>query len=226
MISVRGLRWAPAATAVFDGLDLDVELGRTTAVVGRSGCGKSSLLRFLAGVRQPDAGVVSGVPTTRGFVFQDPALLPWRTVRDNVRLAADLGAAGADPRRVTEVLERVGLGAQMEQLPASLSGGQRMRASLARACVSRPDVLFLDEAFSALDGATRREVMAVIADLGPTLTVLLVTHDLTHAARLADRVLVVDGPPFRVLADVRVAAPRPRTADDIAALVREIEASS
>lgn len=226
MIAVRGLRWSPGRTVVFDGLNLDLHPGRFTAIVGRSGCGKSSLLRFVAGVRTPDAGTVTGVPPARGFVFQDPALLPWRTLWENACLPAQLGAAASDPVAVAGVLARVGLAEHAHKLPAALSGGQRMRASLARALLSRPEVLFMDEALAALDGATRRDVVDVVTGLGPGLTVLLVTHDLADAARLADRVLVVDGPPFHVLADVAVTAPRPRRPGDVAEVVRQIEASS
>ncbi len=217
----RGLGWSPGGSPVIAAFDLDLPRGQLSAIVGRSGCGKSSLLRLLAGVRVPDQGVVSGVPSRRGFVFQDPALLPWRSLRENVALPGQLGL---DTESIHGVIARVGLAEHAEKLPGELSGGQRMRASLARALVSRPDVLFLDEPFAALDGVTRRDLAAIIASLLPEVTVVMVTHDLADAARLADRVVVVDGPPLRVVLDLPLPAPRPRGPAAVAEVVARVEA--
>lgn len=213
--------WRPGGVAVLDGLHLAFEGGRITALLGRSGCGKSSLLRVLAGVRPLDGGEVQGRPARVGFVFQEPALLPWRTVRQNVALPAELGLPGD----VDAALAAVGLADHAERLPAALSGGQRMRVSLARALVGRPELLLLDEPFAALDLATRAQMHRLVLDAHAALgcTTVLVTHDVADAARLADRIVRVDGPPLRVHADLAVPAPRPRDAAVLAGVVRELE---
>lgn len=221
MIQARALGWSPGGSAVIEAFDLELRRGQLSAIVGRSGCGKSSLLRLLAGVRAPDHGSVSGVPSRRGFVFQDPALLPWRSLRENVALPGQLGV---DIEAVDAAITRVGLAEHAGKLPGELSGGQRMRASLARALVSRPEVLFLDEPFAALDGATRRDLAVIVAALLPEVTVVMVTHDLADAARLADRVVVVDGPPLRVIFDLPVLSDRPRAPGAVAEVVAQVEA--
>ena len=222
MITLRGVTWAPDGHRVLDSFDLSVELGRITAIGGPSGCGKSSLLRLLAGLRPPDAGVVTGVPARKAFVFQDAALLPWLTLRDNVALPGRFGPIGD----VTEALARVGLADHAHKLPAALSGGQRMRGSLARALVARPELVLLDEAFAALDGLTRasvqREFLALQAE--HAWTVVMVTHELVDAVRLSDRVIAVGGPPLVVKADLAVPFPRPRDPAAIPPLVAALEA--
>lgn len=199
MIRLAGVRYAPGGRALLDGFDLELAPGGFTALVGPSGCGKSTLLRLVAGLRAPDAGRVDGVPARKAMVFQDPALLPWLDVRANVALPGRYGPIGD----VDAALSRVGLAAHARALPATLSGGQRMRVSLARALVARPELVLLDEPFAALDGVTRRAVQAAFLELraAERWTVLMVTHELEDAFRLADRVLALDGPPLRVLRD-------------------------
>lgn len=215
-MKLRGVSWAPepGATPILSGLDLELPDGQVTALVGRSGCGKSSLLRLLAGLRAPTAGTITGVPDRKAFVFQDAALLPWLSLRENVALPGRFGPIGD----VDAAIERVGLTAHAEKLPGALSGGQRMRASLARALVSRPALVLLDEAFSALDGMTRRAVQRAFLELREEAgwTVILVTHELEDAVYLSDRVIAVDGPPLRVLGTVEVDLPRPRNPHDAA----------
>jgi ABC-type nitrate/sulfonate/bicarbonate transport system ATPase subunit len=217
------LRWAPEGAPILDGLDLDFGAGTLTALVGRSGCGKSSLLRLLAGLRVPDGGSVRDVPSRKAFVFQDAALLPWATLRENVSLPGRFGPI-AD---VDAAMARLGLAEHAQKLPGALSGGQRMRASLARALVSRPEVVFLDEAFAALDGLTRASVQLAFLELQAEQgwTVVMVTHELSDAVWMADRVVAVDGPPLRVLGDVVVPLPRPRHPRDpeTEPLIREVE---
>lgn len=210
MIHARGLRYAPGGAVLLDGFDLDLALGGTTAVVGPSGCGKSTLLRLLAGLRPLDGGTIEGVPARRAFVFQDPALLPWLSLRANVALPGRFGPIGD----VDGALRRVGLAEHAHKLPAQLSGGQRMRASLARALVARPEIVFLDEAFAGLDAPTRASVQQEFLALRDEhrWTVVMVTHDLQDAVRLADRAIAVGGPPLRILADLPVAMPTPGSA--------------
>ena len=199
-MNLRGARYLVDGALLVDGLDLAFTPGTTTAILGPSGCGKSTLLRLLAGLRPLSGGELSGVPTRRAFVFQDAALLPWLDVRGNVALPGRFGPVGD----VDEALARVGLTEHAHKLPAALSGGQRMRVSLARALVAQPEVVFLDEAFAALDPATRAEVTDVFAQLRDAgrWTVVMVTHDRADAERLADRILDLEGPPLRVVKDV------------------------
>lgn len=201
-IRVEGLRYEAGGTRIVDGLDLSIAAGCTTALVGASGCGKSTLLRLLAGLRAPQAGSIHGVPDRRAFVFQDHALLPWLTLAQNVLLPGRYRAGcEADPG---PILARLGLDEHAHKLPAALSGGQRMRASIARALAARPQVVFLDEAFSALDGITRLAVQRDFQRVAKAegWTVVMVTHDLAEARMLADRVLVMRGPPARVVLDL------------------------
>lgn len=207
MIGIKNLRWAPAGALIIDDLTLELEPGTTTALLGPSGCGKSSLLRLLAGLRTPDGGAITGLPERRAFVFQDACLLPWATTLDNVNLAAQV--AGIEHRRgpvrqgATDALQQLGLSLHAGLLPSRLSGGQRMRASLARALVSDPQIVFLDEALSALDPHTRQVTRKLFLRLAARhrWTVVMVTHDSEDAALMADRILQFEGPPLRLRSD-------------------------
>jgi NitT/TauT family transport system ATP-binding protein len=206
------------AAPLVAGLSLEVRSGEVVALVGPSGCGKSTLLRLAAGLLAPTAGrvEVAAPAGRRAFVFQAPTLLPWRTVAENARLPLELAGgagAGADDR-VQAALASVGLAEAGGLLPRQLSGGMRMRASLARALVAEPELLLLDEPFSALDAITRRQTWAVFqrAWAGPRTTTLLVTHDIDEAVLLADRVVVLGGRPLGVVATADVPVPRPRAA--------------
>jgi ABC-type nitrate/sulfonate/bicarbonate transport system ATPase subunit len=209
VIHLVGLGYSAGRSRIVDGLDLSIELGRITALVGVSGCGKSTLLRLIAGLYAADpmgAGLaISGVPERRAFVFQDHALLPWLTLEQNVALPGRYRAGCADD--VRPILARLGLAEHAHKLPNELSGGQRMRGSIARALASRPAIVFLDEAFAALDGITRGAVQADFQRVARAegWTVLMVTHDLGEARRLADRVIVLRGPPVRVVMDLAAA---------------------
>ncbi len=214
-VRMDGVRFGwPGAPPLLDGLTLTAEAGSITALVGASGCGKSTVLRLIAGLLSPSAGTVSAPPGERAFVFQSPTLLPWRTVAENVALPLELQRAPASEigSRVAEALARVGLGEAAALLPRQLSGGMRMRASLARAMVTRPALLLLDEPWSALDPITRRRLQQEFLTLWAELrfTVLLVTHDIDEAVLLADRVLVLGGRPARVQRALDVPLPRPR----------------
>jgi NitT/TauT family transport system ATP-binding protein len=213
-----------------DGVDLTIEPGQIVALIGPNGSGKSTLLRVAAGLLRPDRGQatldgrpIDGPDARVGLVFQEPRLLAWRTTAANVAYPLEL--AGVDPAtrraRVAELLETVGLEAAAAQVPSQLSGGMRQRAALARTLALRPEVLLLDEPFSALDELTRErlnlELLALTART-PT-TVLLVTHSVQEAIFLADRVVVLSARPGRVVADVRIDLARPRSLGDLDAAV-------
>jgi sulfonate transport system ATP-binding protein len=218
--SVRGLTRAFGDRRILDGLDLAIEQGEFVALLGRSGSGKSTLLRALAGLDRETTGELT-VDGTVAVAFQEPRLLPWKRVIDNVALGL---ARGANPH---EALEEVGLSALADAWPLTLSGGEAQRASLARALVREPGLLLLDEPFSALDALTRITMHRLVLDLwrrhadgGERLSVLLVTHDVDEALLLADRVLVLgEG---RIAGESRVEAERPRRPQDLVALRAEL----
>ncbi|MFI6042722.1 ABC transporter ATP-binding protein [Nocardia sp. NPDC051321] len=206
---VRGLIRDFDGRRVLDGLDLDIAPGEFVALLGRSGSGKSTLLRALAGL-DPD---VQGELSTQGTIavaFQEPRLVPWKRVLANVFL----GLRHHDPKAAARAaLAEVGLGERANAWPLTLSGGEAQRASLARALVREPDLLLLDEPFSALDALTRITIHRLVIDLWQRRRpgVLLVTHDVDEALRLADRVLVLgDG---RIAYESRIDLPRPRRGD-------------
>jgi len=203
------------------GLDLAVGAGSFTAVIGPNGCGKSTLLRVIAGLKAPDAGtvLVGGADPVAGdgrvgLDFQQPRLVPWRSVVDNVALPMELAGVAPDVRRehAEAALAQVGLAGAARLRPRELSGGMAQRAALARALVGDPPVLLLDEPFSALDALTREEFDAELQRLWleRPRTVLFVTHSVAEAVALADRVVVMTPRPGRVARVVEVDLPRPR----------------
>lgn len=190
--------------------------GHTTALVGPSGCGKSTVLRMIAGLDAPDAGrIFLGGATPRdvarrgglSMAFQDPSLLPWRTVRANVALGAELAGTSVD--RADALIDLVGLKGFAQHRPAELSGGMRQRAAIARSLVSDPAVLLLDEPFGAVDALTRRRLNAELPPLWAAAgaTAVLVTHSVEEAVLLCDRILVLSPRPARVVADIPVELP-------------------
>lgn len=190
------LRFAGGTVALND-LSLALEAGSFTALVGPSGCGKSSVLRVIAGLLAPSAGTVSRPAGRVGFVFQEPTLLAWRSVYDNVALPLRLQKLAEPTRaaRVQEALHLVGLTARAGALPRQLSGGMKMRVSLARALAQQPEILLMDEPFGALDELTRNrlddDLLGIWQARRPT--VLFVTHSMSEAAYLAERVVVMRG---------------------------------
>ncbi|HLY55438.1 MAG TPA: ABC transporter ATP-binding protein [Stellaceae bacterium] len=198
-------------------LDIVLEEGRLAAVVGRSGCGKSTLLRCLAGLEKPSAGTIrlAGAPVRPedvAVVFQEPRLMPWLTVAQNIGFGLRHLPARERAAAVGEALEVVGLTEAARLLPKALSGGMAQRVALARALAVRPRLLLLDEPFSALDPLTRTAMQAHLLTLwqhyGPT--VVLVSHDMEEALALADRIVVLDGPPGRVVGEFSPGMPHPR----------------
>ncbi|MGW0865468.1 ABC transporter ATP-binding protein [Streptomyces sp. NPDC002611] len=206
----------PGAPAL-DNIDLDVAPGEILTVVGPSGCGKSTLLRTLAGLLSPLSGEITqdGHPLTgpaadRALVFQEDALLPWRTLRANVELPLAIRRVSRAERReqAQAWLERVGLGSQARQLPHRVSGGQRQRVQLARALAARPRAVLMDEPFGALDAQTRAGMQDLLVEVlhGTGATVVFVTHDVDEALFLGDRVALLGAGGLVAVRDV----PRPR----------------
>jgi NitT/TauT family transport system ATP-binding protein len=198
-------------------LTLELAAGSFVSLLGPSGCGKSTLMRLLAGLDTPTGGTIRRAPEMRlACVFQDPCLLPWRTVLDNAALPLELRGVGAKAREAAarEVLAQVGLSDALERYPAQLSGGMKMRVSLARALVTEPTFLLLDEPFAALDEITRQTLDDHLRDLWRArgFTVLFVTHAVDEAAYVSDRALVLSRKPGRLVLDHALALPTERTA--------------
>ncbi len=227
--------FGPSATTALDDVHLTVPSGRFVSLIGPSGCGKSTLLRLVAGLEQPDLGEVSvhGVTPAEacaakmiGLVPQSPALLPWLSVLRNVTLPQKINRGAAKRREriadfaerqpaapdMEELLVKAGLGDALHKLPAQLSGGMRQRAAIVRAFGLRPDVLVMDEPFSALDEFTRESLQDQLLDLWEELrtTVLFVTHSVSEAVRLSDTVVVMAPNPGRIVESIDVDLPRPR----------------
>jgi sulfonate transport system ATP-binding protein len=220
-VSLRGVTKAFGSQTVLHGIDLEIPAGQFVAIVGRSGCGKSTLLRLLAGLDQPTSGKIeidglsSGWRNRVRLMFQEPRLLPWQRVAANVEVGLSHAPAGGNRRRqAIEVIAQVGLSGREKEWPAILSGGQKQRVALARALVSHPRILAFDEPLGALDALTRIEMQALIEQVWQDkgFTAIVVTHDVTEAVALADRILVLDA--GRVAMDVSVDLPRPRRRGD------------
>jgi len=209
----------PNGVRALDGISLDVAPGEILVVIGGSGCGKSTMLRAISGLDTPTQGrvVFDGVVVTEpheeiGIVFQEPRLLPWLRVADNVGFGLEQCPKEERASRVARALDRVGLTEKAAVWPRELSGGQAQRVAIARALVPRPQVLLLDEPFSALDAFTRADLqdhlLGLWADLRPTL--VMVTHDVEEAIVLADRIMVMRPHPGRVYEEIKCDLPRPR----------------
>ena len=205
-----------------DAIDLDVAPRELVTIVGPSGCGKSTLLRCIGGLIPPSQGrvLIDGEVVTEpdpriGYVFQRAVLLPWRTVEKNVLLPFEIGGRPTpkDIKRVREALEMVELGEYSQLRPAELSGGMQQRVAVARALVTEPSILLMDEPFGALDAQTRDsmnvELLRIWQEAKPTI--VFVTHDIGEALFLSDRVVVMTARPGRVHEVVEVDIPRPRT---------------
>ncbi len=209
----------PNGTHALSQLSLGLDPGEIVAVIGGSGCGKSTLLRLAAGLDGPSSGrvmvgetAVTAPHPAVGIVFQEPRLLPWLDVAGNIGFGlAHLPRFERDAR-TGRALERIGLAGYGQAWPRELSGGQAQRVAIARALVARPEVLLLDEPFSALDAFTRADLQQALLALWESdrPTLLLVTHDVEEAILLADRVVVMQPSPGRVFREIRPALPRPR----------------
>jgi NitT/TauT family transport system ATP-binding protein len=201
-------------TQALEGLSLNVRIGELVSLVGPSGCGKSTLLRLVAGFERATGGAVATKGEALGYVFQDATLLPWRTILDNVELPAQLRGVAADVRRASarDALRRVGLGGFEGHRPAQLSGGMRMRASIARALTMQPKVFLFDEPFGALDELTRERLNEELLSLfaSDPFAGLFVTHSVPESVFLSSRVVVMSARPGRIVADIPIPFPYPR----------------
>jgi NitT/TauT family transport system ATP-binding protein len=230
LIEIKGVSHAYQTKAgplpVLNGLDVSVPEGAFCAVVGPSGCGKSTLTRLVAGLMKPDTGEVwlhgqkvTSPRKTVGMAFQNPVLLEWRTILENVMLPLEIvapGMAKSDREaRATHLLEMVGLKGFEGKRPSELSGGMRQRASLCRAIVHKPDVLIMDEPFGALDNFTREDLWQTMRDLraAEPFTCVLITHDLRESVFLGDQVIVLSGRPARTQFVLDVSLPADRKID-------------
>lgn len=205
-------------------LNLTLASGQTTALVGPSGCGKSTVLRMIAGLEAPSSGSVTigGEPPAEtlrkaglSVAFQDPSLLPWRSVRGNIELALSLARQPVKADDVDQLIRLVGLDGFAETRPAELSGGMRQRAAMARALATQPALLLLDEPFGAVDELTRQQLANDLPGIWEArgTTTVLVTHSVSEAVMLCDRVVVLSPRPARIVADIAVDLPRPRRAE-------------
>ena len=221
-LTFRGTR----TTTALEHLTLDVAPREVVALIGPNGCGKSTLLRVIAGLILPDAGSVAidgrpvvGPDEAVGLVFQEPRLLAWRSVEENVRFPMELAGWPRDRQaaRARELLALVGLRDFARAMPSTLSGGTAQRVAIARALALQPAALLLDEPFSALDALTRERFNAELLTLWQRTasTIVLVTHSIPEAVFLADRVVVLSPRPARVVAQVVVGLPRPRRLTDL-----------
>jgi NitT/TauT family transport system ATP-binding protein len=214
--SATGMRYDDGTEAL-SGIDLNIAPGEFVSVVGPSGCGKSTMLRLAAGLMRATQGGVSLGTESVGYVFQDPTLLPWRSVRSNVELFGELRRTPRDERRrrADEAIELVGLTEFAGRRPRTLSGGMRMRVSLARSLTLEPELLLLDEPFGTLDEITRERLNDELLRLFGMrrFAALFVTHSVTEAAFLATRVIVLSARPGRILGEFDVPFDYPRSAE-------------
>ncbi len=224
-VEIKGVskvfRRAQMQTQAIDRVDLSVKPGEFVAVVGPSGCGKSTLLKIIAGLLEPSEGIVeiagraiSGPHTDLGIVFQSPVLLDWRNVLDNVLVQIDLrgGDVAAYHERARALLAKVGLGGFENRMPRELSGGMRQRAAIVRALIHQPPLLMMDEPFGALDALTREQMRIDLEKLWLERgqTTFFITHGISEAVALADRVIVMTPRPGRIERIIEIDLPRPR----------------
>ena len=225
-VAVRDVALSYGSLRVLDGVSLDIPPGEVVALIGPNGSGKSTLLRVIAGLLMPDRGsvtlddrTITSPDASIGLVFQEPRLLPWRSVLDNVAYPLELAGVSRDARRARalHLLDVMGIVEFAGARPSQLSGGMRQRVALARALALEPRVLLLDEPFSALDALTRERLNLELLELWGRVgtTILLVTHSIPEAIFVADRVAVLSSRPGQIVADLPVDLPRPRRLDAV-----------
>ncbi|MAF34946.1 hypothetical protein CMO91_03820 [Candidatus Woesearchaeota archaeon] len=207
VIHARQVAKAYGTTKVFDNLSFRIRKGEFVSIIGTSGCGKTTLLRMIGGLLSPTAGKIDMGTHTCGFVFQQPVLLPWKTIQDNIQLPKELGKSVS---AVEDMLSLVKLDHVKDKLPHQLSGGMQQRVNLARALITNPGILLMDEPFSSLDEITREKMQDELIRIWQQSknTVAFVTHSISEAVYLSDRVLVLSS---KGLEEVDVPLARPRT---------------
>lgn len=214
-IQIKELSKSFGDIQVLNHINLEIDPGEFVAIVGKSGCGKSTFLRLIEGLDTPTDGSIfinntkkSGVDSNIRFVFQEPRLLPWKKIITNVKI----GAHKQNTKLAEQALESVGLLERKNEWPSVLSGGQKQRVSLARALAGKPKVLLLDEPLGALDALTRMDMQHLIESLWEQhgFTAIIITHDVSEAVKLADRVIVIDN--HEIKQDIKIQLARPRTA--------------
>ncbi|WP_202079844.1 ATP-binding cassette domain-containing protein [Caldalkalibacillus salinus] len=223
MLSVdKVTRTFESGTQAFSDITFKASEGEIIGILGTSGCGKSSLLRVIAGLDPASSGAIQidqedidGVHEKVGVIFQEPRLLPWLNVLDNVTFGLH-GNSQTQVSQATEILQLVGLKGFEKHYPKELSGGMAQRVAIARALVTTPDLLLLDEPFSALDAFTKMQLQDLLLQIWQSVnsTMLLVTHDIDEALYLCDRLLIFNGQPGALIRDVQVSGPRPRQRGD------------
>lgn len=216
----QGSNGDSAPLQVLENIELRITKGEVVCLLGPSGCGKTTLLNLIAGFVHPESGTLfvrgkpaRGCPKQCGMVFQTDTLFPWLTVRENVAFGPSCCADTVGVNEVQRYIEIVGLTAFGDYFPSELSGGMKQRVALARALVSHTDLLLMDEPFGSLDAQSREVMQELVANIHASLnpTVVMVTHDIEEAVFLADRIVVLSRLPGRVVEEVVVPTPRPRT---------------
>lgn len=225
MLEVRELRKSFNGNLVLGGISFIAHEGEFLCIVGRSGCGKTTLLRTIAGLENPDSGEIlwkgkplNGLDGTVGFVFQEYALFPWRTVEKNIEFGLEVRGVPKEERKriVDRCIKLVGLEDARKKYPRELSGGMKQRVAIARVLAVDPEILLMDEPFAALDAQTRNLMQTELMRIWESehKTVLFVTHNVEEAVYLADRVLVLSTSPAKIKGDVRIELDRPRSRTD------------
>jgi sulfonate transport system ATP-binding protein len=228
MVTIDRITKAYGNSSVITDIELDIERRQVTVVVGTTGSGKSTLLRILAGLEHPTSGKIrwdsdrrNGERPNLGIVFQEPRLMPWLNVRQNVEFGFGPTGHRRSAELADETLEQVGLESFSYYYPRQLSGGMAQRVAIARALVRKPSLLLLDEPFSALDALTRSRLQDHLMELFArhSLTMFFVTHDIEEAVALSDTIVVINGRPGQIHHRFRIDLPRPRSRQDPAFVV-------
>jgi NitT/TauT family transport system ATP-binding protein len=225
MLEVRNLRKEFDGSVVLDNISFRVPEGQFLCIIGRSGCGKTTLLRLIAGLERPTSGEIlwkgeplKGLDGSVGFVFQEYALFPWRTAEKNIEFGLEIKGIPKEERKriVDHYIELVGLKDARKKYPRELSGGMRQRVAIARVLAVDPEILLMDEPFGALDAQTRNLMQTELLRIWERehKTVLFVTHSVDEALFLADRVIVLSMPPAKIKEDIKINVERPRKRTD------------